>query len=71
MLQSQLKIANDLITSISTIKKRKKVKPTVDSNEKLVLFQAILETQKAAELEKEKKQKRAERRAKKAKNKAN
>ena len=37
----------------------------MDSNEKLISFQAILGTQKAAELEKEEEQKRAERRAKK------
>jgi len=55
---------------LSSIKKRKRVKPKVDSNEKLVSYQAILDTQEAADLEEEEERKRAERRAKKAKTKS-
>jgi hypothetical protein len=67
LLESQLKIANDALALQASVKKRKLVKPRVDSNEKLISFEAIIGTQEAADLEEEEERKRAERRAKKAK----
>ena len=66
-LKAELKIANEAIALHTTTKKRKIVKPAVDSNEKLVSFEAVLNTQAAVDLEEEEERKRAERRAKKAK----
>ena len=70
LLQSELKIANDLLTSYTATKKRKRVKPNMDSNEKSVSFQAILATQQVAQLEEEEKKNRAKWRAAKTENKA-
>jgi hypothetical protein len=66
-LESQLNITNGLIASMTTQKKRKIVKPKVDSNEKLISYQAIVGTQEAADLEIQEENARKERRAKKAK----
>jgi hypothetical protein len=67
LLKAELKIANEALALQTTTKKRKAVKPPVDSNEKLVSFEAVLNTQAAVDLEEEEERKRAERRAKKAK----
>ena len=66
LLKAELKIANKTLALHATTKKRKAVKPPVDSNEKLVSFEAVLNTQAAVDLEEEEERKRAERRAKKA-----
>ena len=66
-LKAELKITNEALALHTTTKKRKIVKPAVDSNEKLVSFEAVLNTQKAVDLEEEEEKKRAEQRAAKAK----
>ena len=66
-LKAELKFANEALALTATTKKRKIAKSKVDSNEKLVSFEFILDTQAAVDLEEEEERKRAERRAKKQK----
>ena len=59
LLTAQLNQTNEYIKNLTVTKKRKIIKPKVDSNEKLISYQAIMGTQETADLEAEEEEKRA------------